>query len=80
MLVLSADEILKRLLGVFLSTGQLFHLIGYFEVIPTNVLIQVFSSQYPHYPYQLVVVILALEKGINFEDHSRHGAAQGPNV
>jgi hypothetical protein len=79
-LVFASNKILIRLFWKFLPFHEFFYLLGYLERISINVIIEVILPEHTHNPYKLVVIILPLEKCVDFENHTCHSASKGPNV
>ena len=80
MLILSVYKIRKWSLFKFLTLDQFFSFFWYLQCVSMNVFMKVVLAKNSHYPNQLIVIVAALKKGVNLEDHSRHGTAERPNI
>lgn len=63
-----------------MSSHHFFALLWNFEVVRMDVVVEVLVSQNIHYFDQLVMVVFALEKGLNSKEHSSKSASKRPNV
>ena len=69
MSILTTYEVGPRLFGERFTPDQPLALLWYRQTIFPNVAVQILVAKNPHYSYQLIKIIGALEEGILFEDH-----------
>jgi len=78
MLVACRNESFKG--GFFGGLDNFGDLFGKAQLVPPQILFQVFSSHHAHDPCHLIVVIRSLEERVNIEKHTGKGAPKRPNV
>jgi hypothetical protein len=79
-LVTVANKVRPWLLVELLALHQLFYVLRYFQIVLVHVFVKIIFAQHAHNSNQLVEIVASLEKGLNFENHTSHGAAERPDV
>jgi len=77
-LVAVGDESLEG--GSFSRLDKFRYLLGQVKLVSAKVFLQVVCPHHADNTSHLVIIVAALEEGVNVEEHASEGAAEGPDI